>query len=101
MLVCIANGQSYGGGMQIVPHAKNSDGYLDLMIVDQVSPLRLLMVFPRVFFGTHVKHPKVNFLTGKEISINAAGAAFADGERIADLPVRVRLSEKSLQVFRL
>jgi diacylglycerol kinase (ATP) len=101
MLVCIANGQSYGGGMQIVPHAKNSDGYLDLMIVDEVSPLRLLMVFPRVFFGTHVKHPKVHFLTGKEISINAAGAAFADGERIADLPVRVRLSEKSLQVFRL
>ena len=101
MMVCIANGTSYGGGMQIAPHAKNNDGYLDLMIVDDVSPLRLLMVFPRVFFGTHVNHPKVHFLTGREILISARSMAFADGEPIAELPVRVGISGKSLQVFRL
>jgi len=99
-LVCIANGTSYGGGMQIAPHAKNNDGYLDLMIVDEVSPLRLLAVFPRVFFGSHVKDPKVHFVTGREVSISGVTTAYADGERIAELPIRVCLAQQTLQVFR-
>ena len=101
MLVCVANGQSYGGGMKIVPHAKDDDGLLDIMVVDRVNPFRLLMVFPRVFFGTHVTHPKVHFFTGRNIKISGKTQAFADGERISDLPVEVRISEINLQVYRL
>ncbi len=101
MLICVANGQSYGGGMNIVPHAKDDDQLLDVMVVDRVNPFRLLMVFPRVFFGTHVTHPKVHFYTGTNIKILGDTQAFADGERIADLPIQVRLSGRKLQVFRL
>jgi diacylglycerol kinase (ATP) len=101
MLVCVANGQSYGGGMKIVPHAKDDDGLLDVMVVDRVNPFRLLMVFPRVFFGTHVTHPKVHFYTGRSIKISGKTQAFADGERISDLPIEVKISEKSLRVYRL
>ena len=101
MLVCVANGQSYGGGMKIVPHAKNDDGLLDVMIVDRVNPFRLLMVFPRVFFGTHVTHPKVHFSSGTKIKISGDTQAFADGEKISDLPVEIRISGHSLAVYRL
>ena len=100
MMICVANGKSYGGGMQIVPQAKNNDGYLDVMLVEEVNPLQLLTVFPRVFLGSHVKHPKVHFVTGREILISGATMAYADGERIAPLPIRVGLSQRSLQVFR-
>jgi len=101
MLVCVANGQSYGGGMKIVPHAKDDDGLLDVMIVDRVNPFRLLMVFPRVFFGTHVTHPKVHFFSGSHIKIVGDTQAYADGERISVLPVEVRISGHSLSVYRL
>ena len=101
MLVCVANGQSYGGGMKIVPHAKDDDDLLDVMVVDRVNPLRLLMVFPRVFFGTHVTHPKVHFFSGTKIKIAGNTQAFADGEKIADLPIEVRISGHRLQVYRL
>ena len=100
MLVCVANGTSYGGGMLIAPHAKNSDQFLDIMIVDQISPWRLLLVFPRVFLGTHVKHPSVHFFTGKSISIAGKTVAYADGERIAPLPVEINLLEQKLLVFK-
>lgn len=101
MLVCIANGTSYGAGMKVVPHAKNDDDLLDLMVVDRVNPLRLLMVFPRVFLGTHINHPMVHFYKGREISISGDTTAFADGERISELPVGVRIADQALQVFRL
>ena len=100
MLVCVANGGSYGGGMKIVPHASHSDGLLDVMVVDRVNPLRLLLVFPRVFFGTHIKHPKVHFYSGKEIHISGDTQAYADGEAISDLPITISISEKSLLVYR-
>ncbi len=100
MLVCIANGSSYGAGMKIVPQAVDDDGLLNVMVVDQVNPLRLLMVFPRVFFGRHVNHPKVHFFTGSEITVTGKTKAYADGESISDLPIHVRLSDRSLQVFR-
>lgn len=100
MLVCVANGKSYGGGMMIAPHASNSDQILDIMIVDRVNPFRLLLVFPRVFLGTHVKHPSVHFYKGKNISITGNTVAYADGEKIAPLPISIQLSEQKLLVFR-
>ena len=100
MLVCVANGTSYGGGMKIVPHASVHDGVLDVMVVDKVSPLHMLLVFPRVFLGTHVKHPKVHFHTGREITLKGETVAFADGELVAPLPISVGLSDQKLLVFR-
>ena len=101
MLVCVANGTSYGGGMKIVPHAIHDDGLLDIMVVDRVNPLRLLLVFPRVFFGTHIKHPKVHFYSGRKIEVSGDTNAFADGERISGLPIKIEISEKALQVYKI
>jgi len=101
MLVCVANGNSYGGGMKIVPHAKRDDQLLDVMVVDRINSLRLLVVFPRVYFGTHIRHPKVHFYSGREVHIDGMAHAFADGERISDLPIDISISPKSLMVYSL
>lgn len=101
MLVCVANGTSYGGGMKIVPHASRSDQLLDVLLVDRVSPIRLLMVFPRVFFGSHVRHPKVHFFKGKRIEISGETQAFADGEKISNLPITITLSPDILLAYSL
>ena len=101
MLVCVANGKSYGGGMKIVPQARNDDGVLNVMVVDRVNPLRLLAVFPRVFFGTHINHPKVHFYSGADIHIAGKTQAYADGEKIGDLPIEITLSEHGIKVYTL
>lgn len=98
MLVCVANGESYGAGMKIVPHANNQDGYLDVLVLDAVNPLRLLLVFPRVFIGKHVRHPKVHFYRGRTIEISGETQAYADGEFITNLPVQITLSKRRLKV---
>jgi len=99
MLVCIANGSSYGGGMKIVPHAKNDDQQLEVMCVEKVSAIRLLMVFPRVFFGAHVNHPKVHFFSGRKITLSAPTVAFGDGEHLGPLPATAYLSEEKLRIL--
>jgi diacylglycerol kinase (ATP) len=87
-LIAIGNGSSYGGGMLICPSASMTDGILDITWVDRASRTTILRVFPRIFSGSHVKHPAVRVLHGRTITVEAKGpVVYADGERIGDLPI--------------
>jgi diacylglycerol kinase (ATP) len=90
MLVAVANGPSYGGGMRVCPDALFDDGLLDVLVVEPISRLELLRIFPRVFKGTHVAHPKVRIERAARVEISAPGiVGYADGERLMALPVVV------------
>lgn len=87
MLVAIGNGKSYGGGMNICPQAQMNDGLFDLIILEPVSKVEFLKVFPSVYSGSHITHPKVRSLRAKKVTINAKAVAYADGERIGPAPI--------------
>ena len=88
MLIAIGNGNSYGGGMKVCPDADMSDGLFDVMVLRPVSKFEFLRVFPKVFTGQHIHHPKVDIYRAAKVSLNAEAIAYADGERIGGLPVR-------------
>ncbi|GAA1956351.1 diacylglycerol kinase [Catenulispora subtropica] len=101
MLVAIGNGPSYGGGMLICPEAALDDGRFQATVVDRVGKPTLLTIFPKVFSGRHVTHPKVSVHHAAEIELRAEGVScWADGERIGELPVRLRTLPGALLVFR-
>lgn len=88
MLIAIGNGNSYGGGMRVCPGADMSDGLFDVMVLSPVSKFDFLRVFPKVFSGEHIHHPKVDIYKAAKVSLQAEAVAYADGERIGGLPVR-------------
>jgi diacylglycerol kinase (ATP) len=96
MLVAVANGSTYGGGMKILPSASYQDGELDLLYVDRVSKLTLLSIFPLVFLGWHLKHPAVHVLKAKEIELRGRTKAYADGEFVSELPVKILIKQNAL-----
>ena len=87
MLIAVGNGRSYGGGMLVCPQARLHDGLFDVMILEPVSKIEFLKVFPKVFSGSHISHPAVKTYRTSKISINADAVAYADGERIGHAPV--------------
>jgi diacylglycerol kinase (ATP) len=87
MLIAIGNGRSYGGGMYVCPHAQMHDGLFDIMILEPVSKVEFLKVFPKVYSGSHISHPKVKTFRSKRVSLNAPAIAYADGERIGAAPI--------------
>ncbi len=89
MLLAVANGESYGGGMRICPGASNSDGIFDVLIVRPVTKIVLLTIFPKVFKGNHIPHPKIDVYKGKYIKISSPTVAYADGEFVSQLPLEV------------
>lgn len=98
-LVTVANGPSYGGGMNICPDAKLNDGLFDVMVLGKVSRAELLRVFPKVYTGRHVGHPAVNFYRCQEIQIIGNGSSYADGESISRLPLSATCVSNALKVW--
>ena len=53
-----ANTPVYGGGMQIAPKAELDDGQLDVCLIHDIGKLKLASVFPTVYFGLALRHPR-------------------------------------------
>ena len=99
-LVAIGNTTSYGGGMKMCPTADAHDGLLEVTFVAKVSRRVLLRVLPKVFWGTHVKHPLVTQTSTTTIDISGeAFPVYADGERVGVGPVSVHVVPGGLRVW--
>lgn len=100
MLVAVGTVSSYGGGLRICEGAVIDDGLLDVTIIKPVSRMTLLQMFPKLPKGTHIPHPAVVQLRGKEVRLESAGVtAYADGEPLGPLPVDIGIIPGALTVF--
>ncbi|MEU4195595.1 YegS/Rv2252/BmrU family lipid kinase [Kribbella sp. NPDC026611] len=100
MLVAVGTGPTYGGGLQICAGAVIDDGLLDVTIIGPVSRLTLLQLFPKLAKGTHVGHPKLTALRGRQVRVESPGiTAYGDGEPLGPLPVDISIAPGALTVF--
>jgi diacylglycerol kinase (ATP) len=99
MLIAVANGRSYGGGMLVCPNANISDDLFDVMVLHPVTKLEFIKVFPRVFAGTHVSHPAVEIVRSRSVRIETKAVAYADGERIGQLPIVAECIHDAVQTW--
>lgn len=99
-LVSVGNATSIGGGMRVTPDAKVHDGLFDVLVVQALSRISFLRVFPSVFKGEHVKDPRVAIYRAKRVRIESDGiVAYADGERIARLPIDIEVVPKAIRIL--
>jgi diacylglycerol kinase (ATP) len=99
MLIAVSNGRSYGGGMLVCPAANITDGLFDVMVLHPVSTLEFIKVFPRVFAGTHTSHPAVEIVRSRTVKIESKAVAYADGERIGQLPITAECIQGALKTW--
>jgi diacylglycerol kinase (ATP) len=100
-LVTISNHPYYGGGMKIAPSAKSDDSLFHIIVVDQISRLKILLLFVTVFWGGHTKMKEVKVFAGKHIHIHTSSLLplHADGENIGSGSVTVCVQENALSVI--
>lgn len=88
--------------MRICPGADLTDGLFDVTVVGDCTRATLLRVFPRVYKGTHVDHPKVSVYRAAKVEISAPGiSGYADGEPLGALPLLVRCIRGAVRVVGL
>lgn len=84
-------GRFFGGGMMIAPMQKrhNQNGTVSLILLHNLTKLKVLYIFLSVFKGKHIKYKSVVTVhQGHEISVTYDNPApmQIDGETISDVP---------------
>lgn len=100
-LAAIGVGASYGGGMMITPSAVLDDGFFEVCVAADMSPLEVIKLVPTIYNGTHIHHEKVTTTRGRSISIRSKGtvAAQADGELVGHLPLQITIKPRALRLI--
>ena len=95
------NTQYTGKGMRLAPHAVLDDGLIDLIVVREASRLKLLKLFPKVFDGSHVSDPIVEYHQVKKYSLfpRENDILNVDGELKGTTPFEVEVVPKAFRVF--
>ena len=98
--VMLNNGRYGGGGMLPAPNADPSDGFFDLVIIDDITKPDLIMSLPRIYRGTHLTHPKVTLMRAREVEIipTLTSAVQADGELLGEAPARFSVLPAALNI---
>ena len=91
--VTICNSRITGGNMLIAPEASIRDGWLDVLVVNAISRLELLKTFPKVFSGTHTKHPELEMFRAKRLRLETDPPSLLtpDGESLGTTPIDVEI----------
>ncbi len=91
--VLVSKGKYAGGSMLVAPHADPADGFLDVLIIGELSKADLLWSLPRIYRGTHLTHPKVTLKKARDIYIQSIRQTSlqADGEILGEIPVRFQV----------
>ena len=101
-MICACNGRFYGGGFNPVPEADPTDGFLDVLLVDKVSRLKVAQVIGKYKNGAyrelpdlvrHFKTDRVRIICDKPTSINL------DGELRTAQTIDIQVAKEKLRFF--
>lgn len=95
--VVVANGQFFGGGLNIAPRSVLNDGKMDVQVFR--GPRRqAFSVMPRVKMGSHLTHKGVQRFTGSEIVVDVPRnwLVEADGEILGSGRIEVQVISNAI-----
>ena len=95
------NTQYTGKGMRMAPRAKLDDGLIDVIVIRDATRRKLLNIFPKVFDGSHVDDPVVEYHQVKKYSLipQEDDILNLDGELKGSTPFDVEVLSAAFTVF--
>ena len=101
--VAVANGQFFGGSMQIAPNARLDDGKFDVVILGDLGLGTFLRHSHRIYQGAHLSLPNIRVVQGSVVTATPLGKnpvlIDLDGEQPGQLPVRYHIIPKAIKLY--
>jgi diacylglycerol kinase (ATP) len=99
--ILIQNTPTTGGGMKTAPGAAIDDGFLEVLVVNDISKLALTWNFPKVYRGRHLSNPHFRAYRCQSVELDcpAEVGKMGDGEPWSWAPLAVRVEPGSLRVL--
>lgn len=105
-MLTVANSRYVGGGLEVSPYSRLTDGLLDLVWIDHMpNPLEIADAISKAYVGKLMASSVFGWQRVRDVEITRAdeGAEppviMADGEYVGYLPVKVAAGEQALRVL--
>ena len=101
-MICVCNGQYYGGGFNPVPTADPTDGVLEVLLVTKVSRLQVAQVVGKYKNGKYTELPRLvrHFRTDRvKITCDKPSSINLDGELRMGQTIEMKRADKKLRFF--
>ncbi|WP_240422322.1 diacylglycerol kinase [Listeria costaricensis] len=101
LLMFLNKTHTVGGLESLCPTARLNDGYVDLLILKKVPPLKLLQLFLNLKSGKHLSNENVIHARVKKVSVHSPetlNISF-DGVYGGEAPYEFKVCESALKVF--
>jgi len=102
LLLVVANGRYFGGGMCIAPEARIDDQLFEVMIVEKIPYTSLLKELPKIYFKKKLTHPAVHYAQGSFVEVETLADPLpvgTDGEFLEARSVRFEMVPKALKLL--
>jgi diacylglycerol kinase (ATP) len=101
LLAAFANTQFYGDGMRIAPQADFTDGQFDVCRIWSMNALKLVGLFPTVYFGQHLLSPNVEYSKSGRVLVESETPLeiYADGEFVCATPAEIGVAKGALRII--
>ena len=100
--IIACNSMHVGKGMKMAPKARLDDGLIDLIVIRAgASRTRLLQVLPKLFDGSHINEPEVEYIQTSKFSLipETDEILNIDGEIMGSTPIKVEMISKAFEMF--
>ena len=102
IFIIACNSIHVGKGMKMAPKARLDDGLIDLIVIRSgVSRTRLLQVLPKLFDGSHINEPELEYYQTSQFSLipETDEILNIDGEIMGSTPIQVDVIPKAFEMF--
>ena len=100
LLMTVSNGTTFGGGFKINPLAQPDDGFLDVCLLNEISPLLRFWHLPRLRTGSHRHLRQVELFKAKSVMMQASDelVAHLDGEYAGHPPFELSILPQAIEL---
>jgi diacylglycerol kinase (ATP) len=101
LLAVAANAPEYGAGIRIAPEARIDDGWLDLLVVREISWARFLEAIPILLTTGDIRFQEIERFRCKRVRVETGRAmkAHGDGEILGESPAEFEVAPAAVRVM--
>jgi len=102
LLLVVANGRFFGGGMCIAPEAELDDHSFQFLVAEKIPYLSLVFRLPALYRRKRLRHERIHYGHGKKIAVEASRGRITvnlDGEVFQAERVTLELCPQELKIL--
>jgi len=101
LLAAVLNTPTYGAGIRLAPDAHLDDGWLDAVLVEDLSTLQVLALLPRLLKSGELRTPRVKRFRVKSVKLTTDRPCLfhGDGEILGPTPVNIDVVPQAVRVL--